>query len=330
MQGQNPVRRVVEQRTGQIPDGFHEDDPRKCTHAGYNEVQMEIAQVVAARMSQSSDQPLTTTGILLFGPVGTGKTDYAEEIALKLNLKVVRITPANVLKSYVGESPKAVAEVFNYVCAPGNAERLLLLIDEIDAIAKANRGLGDTNPVTPQIVSQFNQSLDMAAKAGIIWVATTNHPAAVNEAVRRRINKTIYVPLPSFNDRKEIIRQYVGSRITEEDVEDLAQVSEGETCSEIVNILRATCDPHNARLHVHKWYAYGEDGKLHPASEGEAGAISVREVVATGRCIFSEDAIDTVPVEELKDALIGQQRHRAVTQRDLDEYESFMRGCQDV
>src|SRR5881398_3091292 len=177
-------------------------------------------------------------GILLFGPPGCGKTMLARAVATESEANFISIKGPELLSKWVGESEKAVREVFRRA---RQAAPCVVFLDEVDSIAPVRgSGIGD-NQVTERIVSQFLTELDgLVELRNVVIIAATNRPDIVDPALLRpgRFDRLLYVPPPGLEARKQIFRIHTKKTPLAEDVkpDELARKTEGYTGADIANI----------------------------------------------------------------------------------------------
>jgi len=143
-------------------------------------------------------------GILLFGPPGTGKTMLAKAVATESGANFIAVKGPEVLSKWVGESEKAIREIFKRArqTAP-----TIIFFDEIDAIAPM-RGFSHDSGVTERIVNQMLAEMDgITPLSKVVVIAATNRPDILDPALLRpgRFDRLIYVPPPDKEARKEIL-----------------------------------------------------------------------------------------------------------------------------
>ena len=144
-------------------------------------------------------------GILMYGPPGTGKTMIAEAIANKMQLPLFIISPAEIFKSYVGESEQAVKAVFDEIelCEDG----AILFVDECESIfSKRSANQQDYKAaVTTELLQRMNGFGVNGSKR--IMIAATNRPDAIDSAYLRfkRFSHQIYIPLPDAEAKLAIL-----------------------------------------------------------------------------------------------------------------------------
>ncbi len=174
-------------------------------------------------------------GVLLFGPPGCGKTLLARAVATESEANFISIKGPEVLSKWVGESEKAVREVFRRA---RQAAPSIVFFDEIDAIAPARgSGAGDSH-VTERVISQFLTEIDgIQSLKDIVVLAATNRPDLLDPAMLRpgRFDRHILVPAPDAAARLEIFRIYTKDMPLTKDVnlEELSQKTERFAGSDI-------------------------------------------------------------------------------------------------
>ncbi|MEZ0346401.1 MAG: CDC48 family AAA ATPase, partial [Infirmifilum sp.] len=135
-------------------------------------------------------------GILLYGPPGTGKTLLAKAVATESEANFVSIKGPEIFSKWVGESERAIREIFRKA---RQAAPSVIFIDEIDALAPM-RGLVSTDSgVTERVVSQLLTEMDgLERLEGVVVIAATNRPDIIDPALLRpgRFDRLIYVPPP--------------------------------------------------------------------------------------------------------------------------------------
>ncbi|MEM3441564.1 MAG: AAA family ATPase, partial [Candidatus Bathyarchaeia archaeon] len=163
-------------------------------------------------------------GILLYGPPGCGKTLLARAVATESEANFISIKGPEVFSKWVGESEKAIREVFRKarIAAPA-----VIFLDEIDSLAP-RRGLGFSDSgVTERVISQLLTEMDgMVSRQDVVVSAATNRPDMVDSAVLRpgRFDRLIYVPEPDEKSRLQIFQIYTKNMPLAKDV-DLNQLA---------------------------------------------------------------------------------------------------------
>lgn len=205
---------------------------------GLEDVKQELREVVEWPMKYKKlfkhMKVRIPKGILLYGPPGTGKTLLAKAVATESEANFISVKGPEFLSKWVGESEKAVREVFRKA---RQAAPAVIFIDEIDAVAPM-RGRDLSTNVTERVVSQLLTEMDgLEELHNVIVIAATNRPDMLDRALLRpgRFDRMVYVPVPDKDARKEIFNIHLRGRPLAEDVdiEKLAETTEGYTGADI-------------------------------------------------------------------------------------------------
>ncbi|MFP3399959.1 CDC48 family AAA ATPase [Acidianus sp.] len=178
-------------------------------------------------------------GVLLFGPPGTGKTMLAKAVATESGANFIAVRGPEVLSKWVGESEKAIREIFRRArqTAP-----TVIFFDEIDSIAPM-RGFAHDSGVTERIVNQLLAEMDGITPLNkVVVIAATNRPDILDPALLRpgRFDRLIYVPPPDKIARLEILKVHTRNVPLAEDVnlETIAEKTEGYTGADLEAVVR--------------------------------------------------------------------------------------------
>ncbi|MHA2169848.1 MAG: CDC48 family AAA ATPase [Candidatus Kariarchaeaceae archaeon] len=179
------------------------------------------------------------TGILLYGPPGTGKTMLAKAVANESEANFISIKGPELLSKWVGESEKAIREVFRKARL---ASPSVIFFDEIDSIA-SRRGSGSDASVTERVISQILTEIDgLESLTNVVVLAGTNRPDIVDPALLRpgRFDRLIYVNPPDYEGRKDILDIYTRRMPLGDDVnlEEIAKLLDGFVGSDIEALCR--------------------------------------------------------------------------------------------
>jgi len=177
------------------------------------------------------------SGILLHGPPGTGKTLLARALAGESDVNFVSVAGPELIDKYVGESEKAVREVFDRA---RQAAPAIVFFDEIDAIVGTR---GETSEATERVVSQLLAELDgLSGDPNLIVLAATNRREAIDPALLRpgRLEAHVEVPRPDIDARREIITVHTdGKPISEAvDLGAIAADAEGLSGAQLEAVVR--------------------------------------------------------------------------------------------
>jgi len=157
-------------------------------------------------------------GVLIYGPPGAGKTLLARAVATESEANFISVKGPELLSKWVGESEKAVREIFRKARTAAPA---IIFFDEIDAIAPTRgRSAGDSH-VTERVISQLLTEMDgLESMKDVIVLAATNRPELIDRALLRtgRFDRFVYVPAPDKKSREKIFEIYTKNMPLDEDV----------------------------------------------------------------------------------------------------------------
>ncbi|MEM4588648.1 MAG: CDC48 family AAA ATPase, partial [Thermoplasmata archaeon] len=235
-------------------------------------------------------------GILLYGPPGTGKTLLAKAVATESEMNFISIKGPEVLSKWVGESEKAIREVFKKAKQSAPA---IVFLDEIDAIAP-RRGAYTDSGVTERIVNQLLTSMDgIENMEGVVVIASTNRPDIIDTALLRpgRFDRMIYIPVPDKEARLKILKVHTRNMPLGSDVnlEKLAERMENYVGADIENVCR------------------------------EAGMFAIRENSEIVLMKHFEEALEKIPPSMTEESIkyynaIGNLISKAPTRREELQY----------
>jgi transitional endoplasmic reticulum ATPase len=177
-------------------------------------------------------------GVLLHGSPGTGKTRLARAVANESEASFFTINGPEIMGSAYGESEKRLREVFEEAA---KAAPSIIFIDEIDSIApKRGQVSGEAEK---RLVAQLLTLMDgLHSGAGIVVIAATNRPDAIDEALRRpgRFDREIVIGVPDVSGRREIIGIHTRGMPLGEgvDLDELARTTHGFVGADIAALAR--------------------------------------------------------------------------------------------
>ncbi|HVP26817.1 MAG TPA: CDC48 family AAA ATPase [Candidatus Bathyarchaeia archaeon] len=179
-------------------------------------------------------------GILIYGPPGCGKTLLARAVATESEANFITIKGPEVFSKWVGESEKAIREVFRKARMAAPA---VIFFDEMDSLVpRRGAGFSDSG-VSERVISQLLTEMDgVVTLEDIVIIAATNRPDMVDPAVLRpgRFDRLIYVPEPDEQSRLQIFKIYTkGMPLAKDvDVTTLTAMSKGYSGADIEALCR--------------------------------------------------------------------------------------------
>jgi ribosome biogenesis ATPase len=184
-----------------------------------------------------------STGVLLYGPPGCGKTLVAKATANEAQANFISIKGPELLNKYVGESERAVRTLFARARA---ASPCVLFFDELDSLAPRRGGEG--NQASERVVNQLLTEMDgLESRSATFVVAATNRPDMIDPAMLRpgRLDKLLYVPLPPPDGRAAILKTLTRKTplAPEVDVDAIAFSSRcsGFSGADLASLVREAC-----------------------------------------------------------------------------------------
>ncbi|MGD0770662.1 MAG: CDC48 family AAA ATPase [Tepidisphaeraceae bacterium] len=204
---------------------------------GLAEVKRQLTEAVewplkhAELFSKAGVRP--AKGLLLAGPPGVGKTLLAKAAATQSNANFISVKGPELMGRYVGESEKAVREVFRKA---RHAAPCVIFFDEIDALLP-HRGT-DNSSVGDRVIAQFLAEMDGVEELrGVLVMGATNRLDLIDPAVLRpgRFDLLVELPLPNLPARREIFQVHLRGKPLAKDVDcaDLARRTDGASAADI-------------------------------------------------------------------------------------------------
>lgn len=181
-------------------------------------------------------------GILLFGPPGTGKTLIGKAIAHQSSATFFNISASSLMSKWIGEGEKLVRTLF---AVAAYHQPSVVFIDEVDSLLCQRSS--DENEATRRMKTEFMVQLDGAStdpNARIVIIGATNRPEELDEAVRRRFVKRIYIPLPDGSSRRNLILKLLSgerNNLTQEDIDRLVVQTDGFSGSLKFKLITILC-----------------------------------------------------------------------------------------
>lgn len=165
--------------------------------------------------------------ILLNGKPGVGKTYIAKWLSYKLNLPIVTVDLASTISSYLGRSGQNIKSIFDYA----KTQNVILFLDELDAIAKRRDDAGDLGELK-RLVNVLLKELEDCPVTCVI-IGATNHPELLDRAIWRRFDRSIEIPLPSKEERKQLLIRTLNKQYSKETMDFVINNTEGISAAEL-------------------------------------------------------------------------------------------------
>lgn len=179
------------------------------------------------------------SGVLLYGPSGCGKTMLAHALAYESGANLITIRGPEILSKWVGESEKAIRDIFRKAKL---SSPCILFFDEVDSIARSRPSL-DEYYTSEKILSQLLTEMDgLRNTPGVFVVAATNRPDLIDPALIRpgRLDLLVYVPAPDEMSRLEVLHILTAKMPLADDVrlEEIAKQSQGYSGADLQALVR--------------------------------------------------------------------------------------------
>lgn len=177
-------------------------------------------------------------GILLYGPPGTGKSYLAKAVATEAKSTFFSVSSSDLVSKWQGDSERLVKQLFELA---RESKPAIIFIDEIDSLAgtrNESESEGSRRIKTEFLVQMNGVGHD---DTGVLVLGATNIPWQLDNAIKRRFEKRIYIPLPGPEARKQMFEIHVGTtpcQLTHKDYRELAQKTDGYSGSDIAIIVR--------------------------------------------------------------------------------------------
>jgi proteasome regulatory subunit len=160
------------------------------------------------------------TGVLLYGPPGSGKTLIAKAVASRANATFLRMSGSELVQKYVGEGARLVRDVFQMAREKAPC---IVFIDEIDAVGghrthDGTTGSAEVNRTMVQLLSELD---GFEERGEVKIIAATNRIDLLDPALLRpgRFDRIIEIPLPDEKGRLEIFKIHTRNMALDNDVE---------------------------------------------------------------------------------------------------------------
>lgn len=238
---------------------FSEDEIRRVAteiiqiHPGVAMKDVKNLQRVKNRIAEATTLPIKYPdyfvgirtpykGLLLFGPPGTGKTLLVKAVATEItNCRFFIIRGSTIASPYRGISERLVRLIFLMAKYKAPA---IILIDELDAIC-SRRGIAEESETSRKVLGELLTNMEgiestSSLSQKVLVIAATNRPWDIDDALLRRFEKRLYVPIPEASTRLEMMIEYLSQCQISEDVDmnNIANSLEGFSGHDVKNYCR--------------------------------------------------------------------------------------------
>ena len=210
--------------------------------AGEDEAKENLAEIVDYLHNPSKYREIGASipkGILLVGPLGTGKTMLAKAVAGESNVPFFSMSGSEFVEMFVGMGASKVRDLFRQAKEKAPC---IVFIDEIDAIGQKRDGRVGGNDEREQTLNQLLTEMDgFETNNGVIILAATNRPESLDPALTRpgRFDRRVPVELPDLKGREEILKVHAKKVKLAENVDFsvIARMASGASGAELANIV---------------------------------------------------------------------------------------------
>lgn len=203
---------------------------------GYEDVVSQLKDMVNTALSDSVHIPsLSYTGVLLYGPHGTGKTFIAKAMAGSSKAHLTIVQSGELFSKYYGETESRLKATF--MKALDNSPSIILL-DDVDTLCPKRKGTDQEKRVVATLITLLDLMKHSCKK--IVVLATTSDPNSIDAALRRpgRLDREIEVAVPTPHDRLEIMKLLLQPyNLDTATVESVSQAAHGFVASDLCSLV---------------------------------------------------------------------------------------------
>ncbi|KAF5835378.1 P-loop containing nucleoside triphosphate hydrolase protein [Dunaliella salina] len=212
------------------------------------------------------------SGILLYGPPGTGKSYLAKAVATEAESTFFAISSQDLVSKWLGESEKLVSQLFALAREQAPS---IIFIDEVDSLC-STRGDSESEAAR-RIKTQLMVEIQGVGSnnAHVLVLAATNLPYNLDQAIRRRFDKRIYIPLPEDHARALMFKIHLGDTphcLTEDDFQELGRHTEGFSGSDVSVLVKDVLMQPIRLLREATHFKQVQGGMYLPCAPSEPGA----------------------------------------------------------
>ena len=272
----------------------------------------------------------TWGGFLLYGPPGTGKSYLAKAVATEADSTFFSVSSSALLSKWMGESEKLVSQLFAMAREKAPS---IIFIDEIDSLCGQRGGQGESEAARRIKTEILVQMQGVTSEDGnVLVLAATNTPYSLDQAVRRRFDRRIYIPLPDAAARARVFRVHVGEtphNLDEHDFKHLGEHTEGFSGSDIATLVkdvlfqpvRKTQDATHFKWKSKSPEARNEQSILEPCSPGDPEAFEATLETLDQASYTKRVVPPPITREDFERALV--RARPTVSAQDIKAYDDF-------
>ncbi|XP_055833850.1 protein SUPPRESSOR OF K(+) TRANSPORT GROWTH DEFECT 1 isoform X1 [Solanum dulcamara] len=259
---------------------------------------------------------------LLYGPPGTGKSYLAKAVATEADSTFFSISSSDLVSKWMGESEKLVSNLFEMA---RESSPSIIFVDEIDSLC-GQRGEGNESEASRRIKTELLVQMQGVGHNDdkVLVLAATNTPYALDQAIRRRFDKRIYIPLPDLKARQHMFKVHLGDtphNLSESDFEDLARKTEGFSGSDVSVCVKDVLFEPVRKTQDAAFFTQTSNGTWIPCGPKQRGAeqTTMQELAAKG---LASQIIPPPITKTDFDKVLARQRP-TVSKSDLEVHNRF-------
>ncbi|CAN7051172.1 hypothetical protein BRARA_G01321 [Brassica rapa] len=259
---------------------------------------------------------------LLYGPPGTGKSYLAKAVATEADSTFFSVSSSDLVSKWMGESEKLVSNLFEMA---RESSPSIIFVDEIDSLC-GQRGEGNESEASRRIKTELLVQMQGVGHSDdkVLVLAATNTPYALDQAIRRRFDKRIYIPLPEAKARQHMFKVHLGDtphNLTESDFEYLGLKTEGFSGSDVSVCVKDVLFEPVRKTQDAMFFFKSPDGTWMPCGPRQPGAIqtTMQDLATKG---LAEKIIPPPITRTDFEKVLARQRP-TVSKSDLDVHERF-------
>lgn len=268
------------------------------------------------------------SGFLLYGPPGTGKSFLAKAVATEAKSTFFSVSASSIISKYMGESEKMVAQLF---ATARQKAPSIIFIDEVDSLCGSRGGTGE-HESTRRIKTEFLVRMQgvESTENNVLVMAATNLPYHLDQAIRRRFDRRIFIPLPDAYARTKMFQIKIGTTphsLRSEDFTYFGEQTEGFSGSDIAVMVKDVLFEPIRKLqeatHFLGFRQTNGTGVYFPCSPGAEGAFEA--TLQTLSTAGYAKMVMPPPITRSDFERVLARARPTVSAADLQVYEDFTR-----